>query len=524
MTKIFSALIVPILSVYFSVSTICLAQAGSLDLSFGKGGKVLTAIGPQLNEARALAIQADGKIVAVGATENGPKDDFAIIRYNSNGSLDSTFDKDGIVTTVVGSSYDEATTVALQLDGKIIVAGYSYTGSNSDFALIRYNKNGSLDSSFGSFGKVITAIGTNGDFGLSVALQSDGKIIVAGYSENGLNDDFAIVRYTKGGLLDSTFDADGIVTTDIGKKDRGCAVKIQADGKIVVAGYSQDTSYSFITVVRYNANGSLDNTFDFDGKQTTVIGVFGDQARSLAVQSDGKIVVVGYSYGFAGSQDFAVVRYNINGSLDSSFDIDGKVTTAIGACDQNANAVVIQSDNKILLVGHSLNKSTSTNEFAIVRYNTNGSLDNTFDFDGIVTTPLIGKLNDVAYAVAIQADGKIVVAGSSANSSSDILTFFAVVRYNNNINLGIGAIHDQNSEVKISPNPFSIWTILESKIVLENATLHIYNSLGQQVMQMDKLFGRKIILHRDNLLSGIYSIRLIQNNELIDVKKIVVTE
>lgn len=524
MNKIYFSLIVLISSVYFSTPISCLAQAGSLDLSFDKDGKVITAIGPNLNEARALAIQADGKILAVGTTENSPKDDFAVVRYNNNGSLDSTFGNDGIATTALGSSYDEATAVALQPDEKILVAGYSYTGSNSDCALIRYNKNGSLDSSFGTYGKVITAIGTSGDFGLSVVLQSDGKIIVVGYSENGLSDDIAIVRYTTAGRLDSTFDFDGKVTTDLGKNDRGAAVKIQADGKIVVAGYSQDTSNYLFTMVRYNTNGSLDNTFDFDGKQTTFIGVSGSQAKSLALQSDGKIVAVGYSYSFAGSVDFAAVRYNTNGSLDSSFNTDGKVTTAIGPDVQVANAVVIQSDGKIVLAGYSLSKSTSANEFAIVRYNTNGSLDNTFDFDGIATTPIIGKISDIAQSLAIQDDGKIVVAGSSINSSSDLLTFFALVRYNNNINVGINDTYDQGSEMKISPNPFSTCTTLEFDIVLENATLHIYNSLGQEVRQMNKLFGSKIILYRDDLSSGVYYIRLIQNNEFINVKKIVVIE
>jgi uncharacterized delta-60 repeat protein len=247
--------------------TFSYSQPGSLDLSFGSNGKVVTAIGSGYDYGYSAAIQSDGKIVVAGYRYNGSNDDFALVRYNADGSLDNTFDSDGKVTTAIGSGSEEGFSVAIQIDGKIVVAGYSYNGLNHDFALVRYNADGSPDNTFDSDGKVTTAIGSGNDIAYSVAIQSDGKIVVAGESPNGSDDDFALVRYNTDGSLDNTFDSDGKVTTAIGSStDDGQSVAIQSDGKILVAGYSYNGSNGDFALVRYNADGSLDNTFDSDGK------------------------------------------------------------------------------------------------------------------------------------------------------------------------------------------------------------------------------------------------------------------
>ena len=159
-----------------------LAAAGDLDTSFDSDGKVTTAIGSAMTLLRSVAIQSDGKIVAAGYSDNGSNYDFALVRYNTDGSLDTSFDSDGKVTTAIGSGNDSAFSVAIQSDGKIVAAGYSTTVVTDDFALVRYNTDGSLDTSFDSDGKVTTAIGSGDDDAFSVAIQSDGKIVAAGYS------------------------------------------------------------------------------------------------------------------------------------------------------------------------------------------------------------------------------------------------------------------------------------------------------------------------------------------------------
>jgi uncharacterized delta-60 repeat protein len=399
------------------------AADGDLDTSFSSDGKVTTAIGSGIDAALSVVLQSDGKIVAAGYSYNGSNYDFAVVRYNIDGSLDTTFDTDGKVTTAVGLGDDVAYSVVLQSDGKIVAAGYSFNGSNNDFAVVRYNIDGSLDTTFDTDGKVTTAIGSGTDAALSVVLQSDGKIVVAGYSHNGSSLDFAVVRYNTNGSLDTTFSGDGIVTTAIGSgTENAWSVKLQSDGKIVVAGYSHNGSNFDFAVVRYNTDGSLDTTFDTDGKVTTAIGSGSDEAYSVVLQSDGKIVVAGYSDN-GSNYVFAVVRYNIDGSLDTTFDTDGKVTTAIGSGSDIARSVVLQSDGKIVAAGYSYNGSNF--DFAVVRYNIDGSLDTTFDTDGKVTTA-VGLGDDAAYSVVLQSDGKIVVAGFSYNGSNND---FAVVRY-----------------------------------------------------------------------------------------------
>jgi uncharacterized delta-60 repeat protein len=399
------------------------AAVGDLDTSFDTDGKVTTAIGAGNDFAYSIALQGDGKILVAGYSYNGSNNDFAVVRYNANGSPDTSFGTDGKVTTAIGASSDTATSIALQSDGKIVVAGYSFIVGNYDFAVVRYNANGSLDTSFGTDGKVTTAIGAGNDFAYSMALQSDGKIVVAGYSFIVGNYDFAVVRYNANGSLDTSFDTDGKVTTAIGAgNDFAYSIALQGDGKILVAGTSDNGSNSGFAVVRYNTDGSLDTSFDTDGKVTTAIGGIGDVADSIDLQSDGKIVVAGTSDN-GSSYDFAVVRYNTNGSLDTSFDTDGKVTTAIGGIGDVAYSIDLQSDGKIVVAGGSYNGSNY--DFAVVRYNTNGSLDTSFSGDGKVTTA-IGAGSDTATSIALQSDGKIVVAGGSYNGSNDD---FALVRY-----------------------------------------------------------------------------------------------
>lgn len=381
--------------------------SGSADVGFGTNGVVTTDIGAS-DSGNAVAVESDGTIVVAGTSDS----DFALARYNADGSLDASFDADGKVTTDIGSSSsDWGSAAAIQADGKIVVAG---TSAN-DFALVRYNTDGSLDTTFDTDGKVTTDIGTStSDGGNAVAIQSDGKIVVAGTSGIAL----ALARYNTDGSLDTSFGTDGKVTAAIvGQQDIGRAVAIQSDGKIVVAGTARTSGVTFdVFVARHNTDGSLDASFDTDGKVTTDFGTGNNSGRAVAIQSDGKIIVAGSS-----SDQFALARYNTDGSLDTSYDTDGMVTTAIGVVDA-ANAVTIQSDGKIVVAGETSDGTGSV--FGLVRYNADGSLDASFDTDGIVITSIgSSSIDDNGNAVAIQSDGRIIVAGISDDDD------FSVARY-----------------------------------------------------------------------------------------------
>ncbi len=381
-------------------------------------GKVTTDVSGSYDYGFSVTVQADGKILVAGSSHNGGNEDVALVRHNRDGSLDTSFNGTGKVTTAIGSGYDEGQSVTVQADGKILVAGFSDNGSNCDFALVRYNADGSLDGDFGATGKVTTAIGTNDEYGFSVAVQANGQILVAGES----NGDFALVRYNVDGTLDTTFNG-GVVTTNFGMSyERSYSVTVQDNGKILIAGYSGNVYYDF-AVVRYNADGTLDTTFNGTGKVTTEVGTNNDFGNSVTVQADGKILVAGGSHN-GDNVDFALVRYNTDGSLDPAFGSGGKVTTAIGAGNDAPCSVTVQADGKILVAGYSRNGTY--NDFALVRYKADGSLDDTFNGTGKVTTA-IGTGNDAGYSITLQADGKILVAGVSDNGSD---TDFALVRYN----------------------------------------------------------------------------------------------
>ncbi len=205
----------------------------------------------------------------------------------------------------------------------------------------------------------------------------DGKIVVAGTSHNGSNNDFALVRYNTDGSLDTSFDTDGMVTTDFGSADTGSALVIQPDGKIILVGESNSPGNFDFTVARYDTDGSLDHGFGTNRVVYTDFGFLHDRAYAVALQSDGKIVVAGYARANSTTpvnNDIAVARYNTDGSPDTSFDTDGKLTTDIGSAQDQAYGIAIQSDGKIVVVGYSKN-NTVDYDFTVIRYNTDGSLD-----------------------------------------------------------------------------------------------------------------------------------------------------
>ncbi len=288
---------------------------GSLDKSFGKGGKVNTVLGDD-DEANAVVLQPDGKLIAAGQS-------FALARYNANGALDPSFGTGGKVTTPFGSDYAVAFALVLQPDGKLVAAGDTETGSNHEFALARYNPDGSLDPSFGTGGKVTTAFSGDLHGAYSLVLQPDGKLVAGGYIA-GPNYGAALARYNADGSLDPSFGGDGRVTTALFGAD---ALVLQPDGKLLATGGSPDG----LALARYNPDGSLDTSFNRTGEVTTKIRSHA-AAQALALQPDGKLVAAGYTYTGSTDQhrlsaDFALARYKPDGSLDGSFGRGGKVTT-----------------------------------------------------------------------------------------------------------------------------------------------------------------------------------------------------
>jgi uncharacterized delta-60 repeat protein len=412
--------------------SIALAAAGDLDTTFSGDGKVTTNIGGALvnDYARGIALQPDGKIVVVGYQTNnaGDKSDFAVVRYTSGGALDTTFSGDGKLSTNFGG-YETVGDVVIQSNGRIVVAGSTCNATGvCDLAVARYNPNGSLDTTFSGDGKVITGFGagSNGTSG-GLAVQTDGKIVVAGYKNNGSNYDFVVYRFNSNGTLDTAFSVDGMVNTGFGsgRFDFAWDLALQSGGKIVVSG---ETCVVIVencdfALARYNSNGTLDTTFSADGKETTDFGG-DDVCYSVAVQSNGKIVLAGIKWMSSGNR-FALARYNTNGSLDTTFSGDGKVLTNPTPEDNDwIYGLAIQSDGKLVVTGST--GDIGSRDFILARYNSNGSLDNTFSDNGWLTTDFGG--DDPAWDIAIQTDGRLVVVGRT-NVGAGADWDFALARY-----------------------------------------------------------------------------------------------
>ena len=414
--------------------------AGDLDSTFGVDGQVTTDLKRSTDLASAVAIQADGKLVVVGQTYQNndfSAEDFVVARYNPDGTLDRTFGSRGRVKTDFPGLAAVPSSIVIQPDGKIVVAGgafplFTFAG---DFKIVRYNRNGSLDTSFGD-GGIVTTIFPAGSYAFDVVLQADGKIIAAGthfvdFNPGDMSDtDFALARYNPDGTPDATFGAGGQVTTDfLGKEDDAFTVLIQPDGKIIAVGSANDpVNFYDFAAVRYLSNGTIDTSFGVAGKVSTDFRGGGfDRAHSAALQTDGSIVAAGFAITVSGgSENFAVARYNSSGVLDTTFSGDGKAQIDFGSCCQSANEVLLQSDGKIVTVGFPDSES-SDSDFVVARLDSAGALDSTFGIGGKVRTSF-GNLNGGALGAALQADGKIVAVGFQA-TFTDTRVDFALARY-----------------------------------------------------------------------------------------------
>lgn len=381
------------------------------DPDFGEDGIVLGDFESFLPHAL-IALQPDGKIVACG---NGDSD-IVVARFNSGGSLDPTFSQDGLVSTDLGTAYPYCNAVALQSDGKILVTGQS----DQDLVLARYTPAGSLDTGFGSGGVVHTRM-NDWNIGLAVVVQPDGKILVAGHSyDDGYTaGDFLLLRYNSNGSLDTAFGNGGAAIIAFATNyinDQATSIALQTDGKIVLTGESS----RHLVLVRCLPDGSPDSSFGWDG----IVYQTGFEAgEALALQPDGKIVVAS-SENYSGERyRFAVLRYNPDGSLDADFGAAGVATTTFDGAEpsSHARAVIVLGNGKIVAGGNH-NPDGSLGYFALAQYLPDGSLDTAHETGGRMLTD-VSSSRDYAYALALQPDGKVILAGRVASYQ------FAMVRY-----------------------------------------------------------------------------------------------
>jgi uncharacterized delta-60 repeat protein len=406
-----------------AVAAAAAAVPGDLDGSFSTDGKATTNFTTGFDSASAVLVQGDTKIVAVGMVAgNGGR--FALVRYGSDGTLDTGFGGgDGKVVTDFTSGFDAAFDGALDAGEKIVAVGRA-GGSGGRFALARYNTDGTLDTSFGGGdGKVTTNFTSGDDFAFGVAIQpSDGKIVAAGRA-GGSGGVIALARYETDGTLDTSFGGgDGKVTTNITSgDDRADAVAVRAPvEKIVVVGTANYFGANGrFAVAQYNEDGTPDTSFSTDGKLTTDFTSAFDGGFAVAIPASGNIVAAGQAGGAIG-----LASYNTDGTLDTSFGGgDGKVRTNFTKGADYFDDLVLDAGGKIV-AGGSANFFGPNSRFALARYNADGTLDTSFSGDGKLTTDFTTGFDGI-YGVAITPDAKIVAGGYAGGSGGRI----AVARY-----------------------------------------------------------------------------------------------
>jgi len=447
-----------VLAIFFSFFFTSSIWANILDSTFGEEGVVTTSIDHYGDAAKAVIIDKNNKILVAGVSDNGSNLDFSLARYNEDGTLDTSFNFDGVVTTQIGSEDDHAQAIALQANGKIIVGGYTDSGQDTDFALVRYNSDGSLDQEFGLGGIVVLPIGSGDDTAHAVAVQTDGSILIAGAAGGTSGRVAAIARVDTYGSPDHSFGHAGVVFSGGGKDTVINDLLLQDDGTILVSGQYKDRDGTTLLLMRYLASGQPDLTFGLAGAADTE-SIYSTETTgtSIYLQENGAILIAG-STGSGNNQDIALFRFLLHGQYDPSFGTKGMVTRDIDGETDGAYDIVSLPDG-IVVGGYST--TNGLRDFVLLQYSftsipvkqnsdTGAKQKNSLNIgepiveeryvdspvlrkieavnnpEVTVTTTSISSFDDTGYGMAVQDDDKIILVGSSGD---DVLKSFAIARY-----------------------------------------------------------------------------------------------
>jgi uncharacterized delta-60 repeat protein len=499
---IFRTMRIFLYGVFIFLSRAVYGQDGSLDLSFGIGGKVFFSPSDtiNLNASLHIALQSDGKIIGVGSGFRGTSSDFITMRFNQNGTIDHSFGGKGYVFTDFGGN-DIATCIAIQKDGKIITGGFSGQNANkNDFAISRFNTDGSLDHTFNSNGKLLTPFSTFDAHLFSIVLQPNGKILAGGDFDksNQLSAfDFVVARYNSDGSLDPSFGNNGWTNTNLGYNERIFAINLQPDGRIVGGGLaSQFFNYTRFALVRYNSNGSLDSSFNGSGTAILSTRQSPEYVRAIAIQPDGAILIAGESSRTdVLGNDMVLLRYKGNGLIDNSFGNNGILIYTTGIAANSSRNVLLQQDSKILLTGTATTSDGRSN-FVTIRSKSDGLIDSSY---GTIGKSIIPMPSCFATTSIFQGN-RIIVGGTTHDGNNGE---FALIRL-----LNAGDILNSTKEITLFPNPSSGDIFARIRGYDESMRMIIYDVLGRKVQEkvIDVFDPITITLITRNLPAALYNV------------------
>lgn len=448
------------------------AQSGTLDLSFNGNGISVSNYTNQNNSADAMAIQADGKIVVAGATGTSTNAEMGVTRFNTDGSIDTTFGENGKVHISTSFIKSFVMDMTIQADGKIVLAGYQWNNTTGDFVMVRLNEDGSFDNSFGTNGIAIIDGGKT-EVAESILPLENGKFLIGGY----INDQFGIARVNSDGSLDTSFGADGWVETNVSVLSYGNTLSINSDGRILFTGSVIGTDNTWqVGVAAYDENGNIDSSFGDGGIKTFHFGTDNDFSASSIQLNDGKILIGGHSWYETQPlrYEIAIAKLNADGSFDTSYGTNGISKFRWVADNENYfTDMVLQNDGKLVVTGRTVTPVDL--DLALARLNADGQLDSSFGTAGITITDIDLSV-DTANNILLQTDGKIVVSGDTVPEGE--LTQIFAARYTNEL---MGTQDFTTTEVSLYPNPATQEINIEWSNTTKEYKVEIYNLTGQKL-------------------------------------------
>jgi uncharacterized delta-60 repeat protein len=503
---------------FLLISDALFAQAtGTLDATFGANGRLTTSFSEKGSYPSDMLSQSDGKILLspryhfFGSVD---KCDMGVARFNYDGTADTTFGINGKVTTKIGTKSSNTEAITLQQNGKIVLVGST---EDTSYALVRYHSNGVLDSTFGNNGKVISDFTRlTATYMSDIALQSDGKILIGGLHKINGNDEgrIVLVRYNANGSLDTTFNRTGKIIRQfvVGKGSGIRKINLQADGKIIAC----SSTYSFTNntlemdaqLIRFNVNGTIDSTFNFTGSR--VIKDFDLSASK--VLSNGKILVSGVS-GLNDTEVLTLFQFNEDGSPDITFGINGKVMYLIRVGGGGSTCMTVQKDGKIVAL--ILDNNFSNPNLILIRYNSDGRFDYTFGTNGVTITPAL--LPREAYGkLVIQEDAKILAMGVYLKPTNHFGVLLS--RFNNSLSVGTQSTN-KNTPLSIFPNPTTNVLNIDFKNPINDAVKLTITDISGRVVYLknyDKgLISNNLQINSQDFTAGLYIVNIVWEKENI---------
>ena len=492
------------------------AQPGTLDLGFDADGMATFNV---LGETRAesVAIQPDGKIVFCGSTNNPSvpsEEDVYVARLYPDGSLDNTFGTNGIAG-ISRVGVETLSSMVIQDDGKILLGGTATEGANDYYYLVRLNTDGSLDLNFGSLGQVVHQVDamSTSDRIVEIDIQPDGKILVVGTTRIS-GHDLSVVRFNSDGSIDNTFSFDGTVIIDVNSTDWAAGFYLHDNGQITVACNDYDLLHGFF-LVRYNADGTLDPAFGVNGIAEIEFSIDVQNVHDITVTQGGEILLLVRTGGWSNS-DVWLVRLLADGTMDNSFSFDGVAEFDFEDYD-NPSEFLIQPDGKILVAGQT---EETWYRAALFRFNWDGTIDNTFGINGHVGGTNAGT-NVYYSSVTLQEDGKIVTCGGMFDNA-------IVARYLSGINIGIGEVDAYIGSTLIYPNPITNNQVtVEYELKMDEAvSIDLFDLTGKQITVLQPELEQSVgsyqkTLSLPALLAGNYFLKFNTEKGSVAVKLMV---